>query len=162
MPDPELLPIPATDGTVRVVVEGGGWSGYDRSCTGVASADSYHSVGFERAYVQMTDARAATHGANAVVQIARPGGLVPGVHDVAKDGSTSGQLALTPADHPHIESQLDGKLWIRTADTVGDETLLEVSYYGTTRWRSSTTDETEADVKVEVSFRARLRTTDVP
>ncbi len=164
VPDPSFLPIPTSDATVRVTVEGTGWTPYDRSCGTVDDADSYHSIGFERAYVQMsTDGCTAETDGNGVLQIARAGGLVPGVYDIKPDGTILGQVALAPTAHPPVESQLDGRLWIKTATSDGSSTTLEASYFGTTRWPSSAEqDAPVVDVTVKAAFRVRLRNIDVP
>lgn len=159
--DPEFLPIPSEDDTFRVVVDGDGWEGYDRSCGAIADDDSYHTLPFERAYIQATSACAAQNGTNSLVQIFRSGGLVPGYYDSIPDTSTRGQISVSSADYPDVESAVAGKLWIKTVETSGGYSLIEASFYGTTRWRNSLdNDSSEADVVVKVAFRVRIRAID--
>lgn len=160
LPDPNLLELPTTADSVRVVVTGDGWTGFDRACSGLSAPDSYHSVGFERAYVQYGEGCANAVGAGAVAQLSRRGGLVPGLYDIAPEGNVTGQMSLEASDKPAVDSIFTGKLWIKTAREEGTDTVLEASYYGTTKWPKSKEDPTEVDVTVKVAFTARVRTID--
>lgn len=162
LPDPNLLEVPSADDAIRVVVTGDGWTGFDRACSGIAGPDSYHSVGFERAYVRFGAGCANAIGDGAVAQMARRGGLAPGLYATAPDGDVTSQLSLEAADKPLVESQFAGKLWIKSVRQEGTDTVLEASSYGTTRWPRSKDDATEVDVTVKVAFKVRVRTIDVP
>ncbi len=164
-PDPEkFLPIPEGANTIRVVVSGEGWEGYDRSCTKIVESSSYHSVGMRRATIA-TEGCESQNGGMASADFARydEGGLTPGVFDIVHDGrSATSAVALQPPKFPHVHSHLTGKLWVRRAQVDAQGTEFEVSYYGKTKWAKSEADSTEIPVDVQVALRVKVRNTDVP
>ena len=162
-PDPtRFLPIPADENVIRAVVNGGDWAPYDRTCLGLNDADSHHSVGFGDSYIQPSDACADKHGSFALFKVYRAAGLAAGVYDITPDGDVRSKAGLTPPDRPSAESDLTGRLWIRSVTVNDTDTVLEASYYGTAEWPTSIADATPAEVAVQVALKARLRNTDVP
>ena len=162
-PDPaSFLPIPAAENTFRVVMEGQGWDGYDRSCTEV-SGDSHHSIGFGDSYMQATDSCAQANGHLALVKVYRSEGLAAGVYDITPDGNVRSKVGINPSELPSGESDLTGRLWIRSVTVNAEDTVLEASFYGTAMWAASVADATPTQqITARVAVKARIRNTDAP
>lgn len=156
-PSADFLPIPAAGGQ-RVVVEGDGWGGYDRSCGSTTSADSAYSTQYERLYVLVDQTGCGDDArGNNVLQIARKGGLVPGVYDISSGGDVIGKVALNPpAPYATAESELTGKLWIRRAESLGSELVVEASYYGTGTLERAGGPPTAVTVRAALNARVRV------
>ncbi len=159
-PDPsKFLPIPDAENTFRIVMEGQGWDGYDRSCTELAS-DSHHSVGTGDTYMQTTDSCAQANGHLALVKVYRSEGLAAGVYDITPDGNVRSKVSINPPDLPSGERDLTGRLWIRSVTVTDQDTVLEASFYGAGMWATSVDDSTPTQVTARVAVKARIRNTD--
>lgn len=162
-PDPaSFLPIPDAENTFRVVMEGQAWDGYDRSCTELGS-DSHHSIGFGDTYMQATDSCAQANGHLALVKVYRSEGLAAGVYDITPDGNVRSKVGIQPPGLPSGESDLTGRLWIRSVTVNAEDTVLEASFYGTAMWAANVDDASPTQqVTARVAVKARIRNTDVP